>query len=79
MQAGMSVVRMNFSHGSYEVSLSNDDDDDDDDDVDDNIDSDYDHNNLEAHCSVLFLSRPRSEGWPHHGRTFSIYLCPLSF
>jgi len=20
-----------------------------------------------------------SEGWPHHGRTFSIYLCPLSF
>ena len=41
-----------------------------------------------AHCSrqachrctaVLFFSRPRSEGWPHHGRTFSIYLCPLSF
>jgi len=30
-------------------------------------------------CSVLFLSRPRSEGWPHHGRTFSIYLRPLSF
>ena len=30
-------------------------------------------------CSVLFFSRPRSEGWPHHGRTFSIYLCPLSF
>jgi len=28
---------------------------------------------------VLFLSRPRSEGWPHHGRTFSIYLYPLSF
>jgi len=27
----------------------------------------------------LFFSRPRSEGWPHHGRTFSIYLCPLSF
>jgi len=25
-------------------------------------------------CSVL--SRPRSEGWPHHGRTFSIYLYP---
>ena len=21
--------------------------------------------------SVLFCSRPRSEGWPHHGRTFS--------
>ena len=30
-------------------------------------------------CSVLFISRPRSEGWPHHGRTFSIYPCPLSF
>jgi len=32
-------------------------------------------------CSVLFfsLSRPRSEGWPHHGCTFSIYFCPLSF
>ena len=29
--------------------------------------------------SVLFLSRPRSEGWPHHRRTFSIYLYPLSF
>ena len=27
----------------------------------------------------LFFSRPRSHGWPHHGRTFSIYLCPLSF
>ena len=27
---------------------------------------------------VLFFSRPRSEGWPHHGRTFSIFLCPLS-
>ena len=26
--------------------------------------------------SVLFFSRPRSEGWSHHGRTFSIY--PLS-
>ena len=24
-------------------------------------------------ASVLFFSRPRSEGWPHHGRTFSIY------
>ena len=22
---------------------------------------------------------PWSAGWPHHGRTFSIYLCPLSF
>jgi len=29
--------------------------------------------------SVLFISRPRSEGWPHHGRTFSIYPCLLSF
>ena len=28
---------------------------------------------------VLFLSRPRSEGLPHHGRTFFIYLYPLSF
>ena len=29
--------------------------------------------------TVLFFSRSRSEGWPRHGRTFSIYLCPLSF
>jgi len=29
-------------------------------------------------CSVLFFGRPRSDGWSHHGRTFSIYLCPLS-
>ena len=29
--------------------------------------------------TVLFFSRPQSEGWPHHGRTFSIYPCPLSF
>ena len=29
--------------------------------------------------TVLFISLPRSEGWPHHGRTFSIYLYPLSF
>jgi len=28
---------------------------------------------------VLFFSRPRSKGWPHHGRTYSIDLCPLSF
>jgi len=28
---------------------------------------------------VLFFSRPWFEGWPHHGRTFSIYLCPLLF
>ena len=30
-------------------------------------------------CSVLFFGRSLSEGWPHHGRTFSIYPCPLSF
>ena len=30
-------------------------------------------------CSVLFSSRLQSSGWTHHGRTFSIYLCPLSF
>jgi len=30
-------------------------------------------------CSVLFFSRPRSEGWSHRGHTFSIYPCPLSF
>ena len=24
-------------------------------------------------CSVLSFSHPRSEGWPHHGHTFSIY------
>ena len=29
--------------------------------------------------SILFFSRPGSEGWPHHVRTMSIYLCPLSF
>ena len=34
---------------------------------------------IPSSCSDLFFSRPRSEGWPHHGRTFSIYLCPLSF
>jgi len=28
---------------------------------------------------TLFFSRPQSESWPHHGRTFSIYPCPLSF
>ena len=28
--------------------------------------------------SVLFFSCPQSEGWPHHGRNFSIYVCPLS-
>ena len=28
---------------------------------------------------VLFFNCPRFEGWPHHGRTFSIYPCPLSF
>jgi len=29
--------------------------------------------------SVLYFSRPQSEGWPHRERTFSIYLCFLSF
>ena len=31
---------------------------------------------LELHyaVTVLFFSRPWSEDWPHHGRTFSIYL-----
>ena len=29
--------------------------------------------------SVPFFSHPRSEAWPHHGSTFSIYPCPLSF
>ena len=28
--------------------------------------------------TVLFFTRPRSDDWLHHGRTFSIYLCPLS-
>jgi len=31
------------------------------------------------HYIVLFCSRPRSKGWPHHECTFSIYLGPLSF
>jgi len=29
--------------------------------------------------SDLLFSRPRSDGWSHHGRTFSIYPYPLSF
>jgi len=29
--------------------------------------------------AVLFFSNPLSKGWSHHGHTFSIYLCPLSF
>ena len=29
--------------------------------------------------NLLFFSRPWSEGCLHHGRTFSICLCPLSF
>jgi len=28
---------------------------------------------------VLLFSRARSKGWPHHGRIFTIYLCPLLF
>ena len=41
--------------------------------------------NFRTYCTALlnvklvFFSRPWSEGWPHHGRTFSIYPCPLSF
>jgi len=29
--------------------------------------------------SLAVLDDPGSEGWPHHGRTFSIHPCPLSF
>ena len=32
---------------------------------------------VKVFCFVLFFSRPRSEVWPHHGRTYSIYPCPL--
>jgi len=28
-------------------------------------------------CSVLFFSRPQSEGWPHHGHTFFIFISVL--
>jgi len=31
--------------------------------------TDWDSSDV-TRTSVLFLSRPRSEGWPHHGRTF---------
>jgi len=42
-------------------------------------DPDFIYHQVALFCdSVLFFSRPRSEGWPHHGHTFSIYLCPLS-
>jgi len=36
---------------------------------------------LAGFLNFLFcsFSHSRSEGWPHHGRTFSIYLYPLSF
>jgi len=30
-------------------------------------------------CSALFSSHLQFKGWPHHERTFSIYLCPLPF
>ena len=30
-------------------------------------------------CSALFSTHPRSKGWAHPGRTFSIYPCPVSF
>ena len=36
-------------------------------------------NKIHQVLTVLFFSHPRSEGWSHHGHTFSIYLCPLSF
>ena len=32
------------------------------------------HYELVCHIAVLFFSRPRSGGWPHHERIFSIYL-----
>jgi len=41
--------------------------------------------NFRTYCTALlnvklvFFSRHWSECWPHHGRTFSIYPCPLSF
>jgi len=38
-----------------------------------------DDHKMKVFGSVLFFSHPRSESWPHHGRTFSIYPCPLSF
>jgi len=38
----------------------------------------YPHERTPTHQYVLFFSRPRSEGWPHHQWTVSIYLCPLS-
>jgi len=31
----------------------------------------------QVYSCVLFFFRPQFEGWPHHGRTFNIYLCPL--
>jgi len=34
---------------------------------------------LRTYESVLFFRRHWSEGWPHHGRTIPIHLCPLSF
>ena len=37
------------------------------------------HQPLPVDITVLLCSRPRSEGCPHSGRTFSIYPCPLSF
>jgi len=37
------------------------------------------HEQAQIIFSVLFFSRPRFEGWPNHGRTFSICSCSLSF
>jgi len=36
----------------------------------------FQSHNVQGWCSVLFLSCRWSEGWPHHERTFSIYLYP---
>jgi len=32
---------------------------------------------ISKHCSVLFFSRPRSEGWPHHGRSLLSPFIPV--
>jgi len=35
------------------------------------------HNCQELFCSVLFFSRPRSEGWPHHMDVLSPFVSVL--
>ena len=37
------------------------------------------HSTIATGHTVLFYIRPQSEARPHHGRSFSIYLCSLSF